>query len=35
MTWHLPILAGRALSGSISLVVRASADSSRLRRSAP
>ncbi len=34
MTWHLPVLAGRALSGSISLVVRGSADSSRLRRSA-
>lgn len=34
MTWHLPILAGRALSGSISLVVRASAESSPLRRSA-
>jgi hypothetical protein len=35
MTWHLPILAGRALSGSISPVVRASAESSCLRRSAP
>lgn len=34
MTWHLPILAGRALSGGISLVVRATAESSRLRRSA-
>ena len=34
MTWHLLILAGRGLSGSISLVVRASAESSRLRRSA-
>lgn len=34
MTWHLPILAGHGLCGSISLVVRASADSSRLRRSA-
>ncbi len=35
MTWHLPILAVRALYGSISVVARASADSSRLRRSAP
>lgn len=34
MTWHLPILAGRGLPGSISLDERASAESSRLRRSA-
>ncbi|PVY97904.1 hypothetical protein C7388_112157 [Methylobacterium radiotolerans] len=34
MTWHLPILAGRALYGSISLVVRTSAESSFRRRSA-
>jgi hypothetical protein len=35
MTWRLPILAGRALCGSISLVERASAESSFRRRSAP
>lgn len=34
MTWHLPILAGCAHSGSISLVVRASAESWFRRRSA-
>lgn len=35
MTWRPLILADRALSGSISLVERASAEPSRLRRSAP